>query len=234
MDLQHVERARIYMQKLANGINPLDDSPVPEQELINHVRLSRCFFFVADVLGQILAEGSVAPKRVTKRPFDLPLELRDAFNFSQEPITISEITRRINDLIDQNGMKKLTVTSLTGWLKEIGLLQLQVDANGKSRTMPTEQGQGMGIRTMERNGRYGSYTAVMYELPAQRFVLDNLDDVIRLEMAKTARDEQPWSPEEDTQLRVMLAAGIPVKEMTQPLKRTTSTIRSRLRKLGLI
>ena len=60
MDLQHVERARVYMQKLAQGINPLDDSPVPEQELINHVRLSRCFFFVADVLGQVLAEETAA------------------------------------------------------------------------------------------------------------------------------------------------------------------------------
>ena len=47
-DLQTMERAKIYMEKLANGINPIDDSQIPDGEVVNHVRLSRCFFYVAD------------------------------------------------------------------------------------------------------------------------------------------------------------------------------------------
>lgn len=46
-ELEKIKRAKMYMDKLANGINPLDDSRVPETELINNVRLSRCFFFVS-------------------------------------------------------------------------------------------------------------------------------------------------------------------------------------------
>ena len=29
-DLQTMERAKMYMEKLANGINPIDDSQIPD------------------------------------------------------------------------------------------------------------------------------------------------------------------------------------------------------------
>ena len=43
-------RAKMYIDKLANGINPLDNQPLKEDDVVNNVRLSRCFFYVADVL----------------------------------------------------------------------------------------------------------------------------------------------------------------------------------------
>ena len=43
-ELEKIERAKIYMDKLANGINPIDDSIIPDEDIINNVRLSRCFF----------------------------------------------------------------------------------------------------------------------------------------------------------------------------------------------
>ena len=234
MDLQNVERAKVYMQKLARGINPLDDTPVPEQELINHVRLSRCFFFVADVLAQVLAEETVTPKPAAKLPFDLPFGQRDAFDFSQEPIGITEITRRINDLIDTERMRKLTTTALTGWLKEMELLQVQAESDGKNRTIPTDRGRGMGISVQERTGQYGLYTAVVYDLTMQRFILDNLDSAIQLEQSRTENKDKPWSAEDDAQLRAMHAVGATTTQIAESLKRTTSRVRSRLRKLGLI
>ena len=45
-ELEKIERAKMYMDKLANGINPIDDSVVPDEDIVNNVRLSRCFFFV--------------------------------------------------------------------------------------------------------------------------------------------------------------------------------------------
>ena len=44
-ELEKLERAKTYLEKLANGINPLDDTVVPDGDMINQVRLSRCFFF---------------------------------------------------------------------------------------------------------------------------------------------------------------------------------------------
>ena len=40
-ELEKIERAKMYMDKLANGINPIDDTMAPDDDLINNVRLSR-------------------------------------------------------------------------------------------------------------------------------------------------------------------------------------------------
>ncbi len=39
-ELETLQRAKMYVDKLANGINPLTDQPVDEGDVINHVRIS--------------------------------------------------------------------------------------------------------------------------------------------------------------------------------------------------
>ena len=36
--------AKSFIDKMANGVNPLDNTPIPEGELLNNVRISRCLF----------------------------------------------------------------------------------------------------------------------------------------------------------------------------------------------
>ena len=168
-----------------------------------------------------------------KQAFDLPLVKRGSFAFSQTPITVSDITKRINDLISDENMKKLSNTMLTGWMKEIGLLQVELGADGKNRTVPTDSGRNMGITTEERMGQYGMYMAVVYNEGAQRFILDNLDAVIQAQNMKTENEGKPWSPEDDVYLRSAQSQGLPVKEIASNLQRSNSAIRSRLKKLGI-
>lgn len=69
-ELETLQRAKMYMEKLANGVNPIDDSVIPDEDVVNNVRLSRCFFYVADVLGQVIDNGGTAPqKRIKKNSF---------------------------------------------------------------------------------------------------------------------------------------------------------------------
>ena len=56
-ELETLERAKMYMEKLANGINPIDGSVIPDEDIVNNVRLSRCFFYVSDVLRQVMRRG---------------------------------------------------------------------------------------------------------------------------------------------------------------------------------
>ena len=69
-ELEKIERAKMYMDKLANGINPIDDSVVPDEDIVNNVRLSRCFFFVSDVLRQIIEHSGIESEKKAKK---LPL-----------------------------------------------------------------------------------------------------------------------------------------------------------------
>ena len=49
-ELEIMKRAQIYIESLAKGIDPLSGQPVREDDIINNVRISRCLFYVSDVL----------------------------------------------------------------------------------------------------------------------------------------------------------------------------------------
>lgn len=191
-ELEKIARAKMYMDKLANGIDPLSDWPVPEEELINNVRLSRCFFFVADVLRQVLENGGTKPaKRTEKVPLAVPVEVRSRFAYSETPIAASEIARRVNDLIDTDKMKKLSYAGIAAWLLEAGLLEQVQTSAGRQRKRPTENGRAMGISIEDRVSQNGPYQVVVYNTEAQRFIVDNLDAIIALaHMSKKRKEKQ--------------------------------------------
>lgn len=119
-ELEMIQRAKIYMEKLAMGINPLNDSPVPEEELINNVRLSRCFTFTAQMLGRMaVVQNKPAKKRAL---LYLDYDKRNQFEYSDVPITVSEISRRLNDLITDERMLRLGSSQITSWLSELELM----------------------------------------------------------------------------------------------------------------
>ncbi len=224
----------MYMEKLANGINPIDDAAVPDEDVVNNVRLSRCFFFVADVLRQVIDNGGITKQiHGKKQPFDLPVAQRSAFHFSVEPITVSKFTQRINELIPTDTMVNLTTTMLTEWLLAIDLMKTEVNAEGKTTKRPTEQGVGLGICLENRTGMNGQYTVVVYNIDAQHFVLDNLDAVVAHARSKKENQGQPWSIEHDRHLRDLYQRNVPIKEIAIALKRNVGAIRARLKKLGI-
>ena len=123
-ELEKIERAKMYMDKLANGINPIDGTMAPDDDLINNVRLSRCFFFVSDVLRQVIENGgtkTAVNKKPKKIPLEIPMEKRSQFVYSEVPIPASEIAKRINALADNDTMQKLTYSGILTWLTEIGM-----------------------------------------------------------------------------------------------------------------
>ena len=62
-EVEKIEYAKFFIDKLANGINPIDDSEISESELINNVRISRCFFYVSDILRQVIENGGITHPR---------------------------------------------------------------------------------------------------------------------------------------------------------------------------
>ena len=45
--------AKDWILKLANGINPLNGSTLPDDDIVNNVHISRCLFYVSDLLDTI-------------------------------------------------------------------------------------------------------------------------------------------------------------------------------------
>ena len=53
-ELDILIHAKDYIDKLAQGIDPISGQEVPEDSVINQARLVRCFFYVSGVLQKIL------------------------------------------------------------------------------------------------------------------------------------------------------------------------------------
>lgn len=235
-ELEKIERAKMYVDKLANGINPLDDSLVPETELINNVRLSRCFFFISDVLRQVISNGGTSVpakvKRPKKLPLDIPFEKRNDFAYSDTPIPASELAKRVNELIDQDNMQKLTYSDILTWLFEIGMMSGILSPDEKQIKRPTPSGEEIGISVETRTGTKGPYEVVVYNTAAQHFIVDNLDSILETKNLKTALQGAPWTKEHDDCLLDLYGKAVPMNEIANALKRSMSAVRERLKKLG--
>ena len=233
-ELETLERAKMYMEKLANGINPIDGSMIPDEDVVNNVRLSRCFFYVADVLRQVIDNGGVTPqKKPKKEAFALTAEQRAAFEFSTAPIPISELSKRINFLSDNENMATLGYTVIRDWLMSLGMIEDALDGTGKKTKRPTPQGESIGITLDARTGTNGTYFVVVYNLAAQHFIMDNLDAIIEFDRTMAENKGQPWTPEHDRCLLDLHQKGVPVNEIAITLKRNSGAVSARLKKLGI-
>lgn len=179
-ELEKIKYAKRAVEKLANGINPFTGQGVPDDDTLNQVKVSRCLFYVADILRQVEENGGVAKKgkKSAKQPFSLSPDSLKNFQFSSTPISLTEFLERLNSLIDKDNMKKLSFNTLSGWLIEMGFLKMVVTADGRNTRRPTGAGNALGIHTESRMGQQGPYTVVVYTKDAQQFMLDNLDAVV--------------------------------------------------------
>lgn len=178
-ELEKIAYAKSFIDKLANGINPLDNTPIPTDDLINNVRLSRCFFFVSDILRQVYVNGGIIQPTSAKIPFYITDQQLQKFNYSDIPITISEIANRIYAIAENEYMQKLSYKKIHLWLLNIGMLSLQ-NSNGTTFKRPTEQGNQLGIIVETREGTRGKYQVVLYNKNAQHFILNNIKNILSL------------------------------------------------------
>ncbi len=260
-ELEKIAYAKSFIDQLAEGVNPLDGTPIPEGDIVNNVRLSRCFFYVSDILRQVIDNGGIAPIQMVKQggkpEFSLSDEAKGKFEISEIPVSVSDMVDQLNTLSGDDTLR-LPVTAVTGWLTEQGFLEVIVKQDGKNTKRPTEQGRSIGIMTEERSGMYGLYTVVLYTAPAQSFILDHLDAIIDYRVAeksrrsaereekKAARREErqsndlsefynrPWTPEHDERLTQLFYLNKAVPELAHELRRTEEGVRARLSALGLM
>lgn len=182
-ELEKIRYAKVFIDKLAEGIDPISGEALPEDTILNNVRLSRCFYFVSDILRQVIVNDGVANRQSRRKvvlpPFALPDEMCSQIEITSAPTMIKHFTDRINSLIDDSVMKKLKVTAFTTWLVNNGFLCEEV-INDKRRKKPTKTGEEIGIFSEVREGQHGGYLAILYNESAQRYLVSNLEQIIEI------------------------------------------------------
>lgn len=177
-ELEIMQRAKMYMDKLAQGIDPITDRELPADTVLNDLRLARCFFYVSNVLGKAIDNGGIAGKSPKKMTFAITPQQLASVQISREPVRITQLIDAISNAINNPQMKRLQVTVITDWLLEKGFLTKETGTDGKAQRVPTPDGWLLGIYTEVRQGQSGEYKAVLYNQEAQRFILDHLSDML--------------------------------------------------------
>ena len=70
----------------------------------------------------------------------MSLAERERVAFSAQPISASELARRMNDVADTEDCKKISYRQITDWLVEVGMLKLVENTTGTQRRRPTDSG----------------------------------------------------------------------------------------------
>ncbi len=176
-ELETMQRAKMYLDKLAQGMDPITDQPVPVGDSLNNPRLSRCFQYVSGVLEKVIANGGqVTPAE--KPPFTITEEQIAKVQLSGEPLRIADFVDRILQTTGYEGMKKLSPTKLTNWLLKKGFLTQVVDPDGKKHRTPTPVGAELGISVQMCQFNGIEYPGIFYDAKAQQFLLDNIPAIV--------------------------------------------------------
>ena len=101
---------------------------------VNNVRISRCMFYVSNLLKEIVDnKGKYKAEMSDRVPFTITPEQVKNFEFSDYPISISEITKRFNALINTLLVKELKNGVITDWLTQSGILT-EITVNNRTRS----------------------------------------------------------------------------------------------------
>ena len=115
-----------------------------------------------------------APEKKHTPPFYLTQAETERYEYSDKPITVSEIAVRINRLITDKNRKELKATDITEWLLSMNILKVE-ETNGKNCKYPTYDGTKIGLSVERREHKVGErYFVTLYNRKAQEFILDNI------------------------------------------------------------
>ena len=176
-ELETMQRAKMYLDKLAQGIDPITDQPVPEGDSLKNLRLSKCFQYVSGVLDKVIRNGGQV-SAAEKPSFTVTNEQLAMIRPTDEPIRIADFVDSILRTIGYEGMKKLSPTKLTNWLLQKGFLTQETDSEGKQRRVPTAAGEALGISVKMCQYQGAEYPGIFYNTKAQQFLLDNIPAIV--------------------------------------------------------
>ena len=171
--------AQEWVRKLANGINPLNGNAVEDNDIVNNVHISRCLFYVAEVLGKYVERrprhtSNAISDSLRTIPFASSAVQKEKYNYV-EAISVTSFAREIGKLVPEN-MQVPSNKIFMQWLVQKGLL-LEAGENGRKWKIASEKGNEIGIHSedQERDGKVIHLT--FYNREAQKYLLEHLDEI---------------------------------------------------------
>lgn len=198
-EAQRILYAKTYIDKMANGQNPLTDEYLPDSDLLNNVKITRCLFYVSSLLEELCelkgenantnthtdtkpyrnaATQSKKPYASKGKPkFCATQQMTDNFPYRSGGIYTRDIADYFNAEADKIGMRKVYTSAIFAWLTKNGYL-LDVTANGISYKTASGKGKQIGIIAEPRKDKEGKYyTTVKIGIDAQKLIVAHINEI---------------------------------------------------------
>ena len=191
VDTKKLEIAIQYLQRIAEGHNPVNNIPVDDDSVIKNPNVVRCMLFIKEVLEEVKRnDGYIGRRPRTNRDSskqEYPLEALKEFRYSEDK-SVSRLVDQFNGLTDLTVFQKLTYKPIIAWLKQNGYLRDELDeGTGKKRTLVTEKGSEVGIKSELRKDSKGQeFVYITYGRTAQEFIVSNMDKILSLDAMRKA------------------------------------------------
>lgn len=184
IDMRKLDIAIKYVQRIADGYNPVNNMVAKEDSVLNDPNVIRCMFFVKEILEEVQRNNGVIGRRSEKpRKEPFPFEILKEFRY-QEDKSIAHFLAQVQLPLEGRNIKKIVPQTITSWLKKAGYLTEEYSQEvDKLSTVPTEKGKNLGIYTEVRTYPGSTYLAVIYNRNAQEFLVKNLEGIVKGEAA---------------------------------------------------
>lgn len=180
VDKNKLETSILYLQRITEGKNPVNNLPAGDDEVLNNPNVIRCMFFVKEVLESVRENDGIIGYNVKKHQSNnMSPDVMKSFVYKANA-TISELVMQINEVLEQLGYRKIQSRQITGWLKENGFLEERVSKEiNRKAVIPTEKGAHLGIRAEKKCNENGiEYMLVIYNEVAQEYIVTMLDVIL--------------------------------------------------------
>lgn len=191
---QLIERAKMYLQMLENGVHPVTGAEIKTDSVLMDEKVKKCFSFIIQTLDEYVElvdkvaklESEKEEKTVIilkKQDFAITREQCESIALSKQPLSVLSFMKNVNSVINTDAMEKLTSTRLTKWLTSRGLIsatKVQTMVN-KTVYKPSESAEKIGIIEEQivdkKSGEVKSQ--VKLSESAQLFIIENIEEIIR-------------------------------------------------------
>ena len=183
-DLEKLDKAIIYAERMAEGRIPYSNQPV-DNEVLNNPNVIRSMYFIKEVLKEVRANGGTVGGRQRRsgKAMAFPFEVLERFRY-QGNKPVSHVLRQFTELTDDANTPVISAAAVNRWLAANGYLtKAVVNAEGKENWVPTEKGSALGIIALERGEPGREYVRLEYNQQAQEFLAENLKRITEESLA---------------------------------------------------
>ena len=180
-----LKKSKDYIDKLVEGINPVNGKPISTREVIYDYKVSRQLEFISEYIQNEIKrlENNEKTKKDEEDDELMEFELTDnelkKIQLSEKPISLADICNMLNHLRPSSKMRKLKAISAIEVLNAFGMID-----RVRRKIIPTEQGTALGIRFKEFQSNGSILTKVLYSKDAQQFVIDHLKEITEINKTK--------------------------------------------------